>query len=170
MICRRTTSHQPLLSRAIMAAAMAAVLAGCAGCAGRADSGRWVRRALETNRLADRALAERDTATAVGLLRDLARDQAPAAVSARDGRLVRQDACFRLALLQLQQDRPDQALGWAEYGLELGRGQDLFTANLLVARGHANQALGHDKPAARDYHQALLINEDLMNQALGRPD
>lgn len=170
MICRQTTSGKPFLARAIVAAAVAAVLAACAGCAGRADSGRWVHQAIEKNRLADRALAERDTATAVALLRDLARRQAPAAVSARDGRVVRQDACFRLALLQLEAGQPAQALRWADYGLELGSGQDLFTANLLIARGHANQALGNDKPAARAYHRALRINEELMNQALGRTD
>lgn len=141
-----------------------------AGCTGRANPDRWMRHALETSRMADRALADEDRATAVGLLKDLARTRAPDAVPPGDGRMLRQDACFRLALLRLEQNRPERALRWTDYGLELGRVHDLFTANLLVARGHANQALGHEKSAARDYHQALRINEQLMDQALGRPE
>ena len=45
-------------------------------------------------------------------------------------------------------------------------GQDLFVANLLVARGAAHEARGEAPAAAADFHAALLINELLLTQSL----
>jgi hypothetical protein len=86
-----------------------------------------------------------------------------------DRRRVIQDTCFRLARLDLDMRRPERALVLAEGGLALGRPADLFVANLLVVRGAAHEALGDAPAAADDYHQALLINDQLLRPEVERP-
>jgi len=93
----------------------------------------------------------------------------PAAWSARDARLVKQDIHFRLACLDLDAQKPQAALTRADAGLALGQHSDLFTANLLIARGQALENLHRDLEAAEAYHQALQINEILLAQALAEP-
>lgn len=82
------------------------------------------------------------------------------------GRQAAQDIAFRLARLSLGQKDLSGALAFCEGGLSLGKSDDLFTANLLVLRGIIRQELGQPAAAAEDFHQALLINEKLLQQAL----
>lgn len=141
--------------------------AALAGCSRTADSGRWIRDVDQAHRQADQALEKNDRAGAVASLQKIVAGEVPGSVAFEDARAVRQDACFRLASIELESDRPGEAFKWADHGLTLGRGQDLFTANLLVARGQALQRQGEEVRAASDYHQALIINEDLLNRTLG---
>jgi hypothetical protein len=82
------------------------------------------------------------------------------------GRQAMQDIAFRLARLSLEKKDLSGALAFCEGGLSLGKDDDLFTANLLIMRGIIRQELGHTAPAVEDLHQALLINEKLLEQAL----
>jgi len=137
------------------------------GCSHKADSLGWVNRARDANLRADQALRQNDRPSAIASLQKVVETGVPAGVADLDARAVRQDACFRLASIELDADRPVEALRWSDRGLELGRGHDLFTANLLVTRGRALQMRGREEEAAKDYHRALLINESLLDQALG---
>ncbi|HUU00188.1 MAG TPA: hypothetical protein VM425_01965 [Myxococcota bacterium] len=137
-----------------------------ASCARRADTGRWVDGIGEANIKADRALADGNLVAARTILEEVADKPLPAGLAVEDGLLVRKDACFRLAMLELQAERPKIALEWADRGLGLDKRGDLFTANLLVARGSALEALGKDDLAARSYKRALGINEKLLEAEL----
>lgn len=83
-----------------------------------------------------------------------------------DRRQATQDVAFRLAGLGLESGDLPGALAYCDDGLRLGRGDDVFTANLLVMRGTIRQDLGQSSAAAEDFHQALLINEKLLKQTL----
>lgn len=140
-----------------------------AGCGHESPGRDWVARTETAHRRADEALARGDFTAGREALAGLLATPPPAGVSAEDRRLIEQDALFRLALLEIGAGRADVALGWADQGLRIGRHDDLFSANLLVARGRAHEALGQDAVAAEDYHAALVINEGLLGQVLGRP-
>ena len=109
----------------------------------------------------------------------------PSSLRPDDARVVRQDAAYRLARLWLADGLQSgsafeagagptsaaaKAMAVVEKALSEGRGDDVFTANLLVARGQAHEALGEPVEAAADYHDALLINEKLLELALGADD
>jgi tetratricopeptide (TPR) repeat protein len=136
------------------------------GCGDRDAAGTWIRRAREANARADAALARGDAGSARLELEALLEGPAPASVKAGDRVAVLQDAYYRLAQLELAASAPDRALKWAEQGLALGRGEDLFAANLLVASGRAREALRDDARAVEDYREALRINELLLVRAL----
>jgi hypothetical protein len=94
----------------------------------------------------------------------------PASVSTDHRRIVHQDLLFRIAELELDAGRARQAQLAAERGLDLGRAMDLFTANLLIARGRSLEAAGRDTAAAAVYYEALEINRELLRRTLGSPD
>ena len=97
-----------------------------------------------------------------------ARGDGVAAIDAReDARVVIQDASARLAERLLERGDPDRAMRVVERGLALGEREDLFTANLLAAKGLVLEARGDDREAARAYHRALTIHEALLERALG---
>ncbi|MBU0551265.1 hypothetical protein KKF91_04085 [Myxococcota bacterium] len=135
-------------------------------CRGGEAPRRWAENVIEANQRVERALSRGDMTEAAEALRALTALEAPAGIDEVDARGIRQDASFRLALLRLEAGDAEGAKSWAEVGLKLGEGEDHFTANLLIARGRAYEALGDARGAARDYHAALRINEALMNQAL----
>lgn len=141
------------------------VALGC-GEGARPGAAGWIRRAREMNERADAALARGDVQAARSGLESLLNDPVPASVAARDRRVVFQDAAFRLAELALSAQEPKRAREWVERGLALGRSDDLFTANLLVAGGRAREAAGDDHGAVEDYREALRINEALLEDAL----
>lgn len=145
--------------------ALLAVALGC-GDGARPGAAGWIRQAREVNEHADAALARGDVQAARAALESLLNDPAPASVAARDRRVVLQDAAFRLAELALSAQEPKRAREWVERGLALGRSDDLFTANLLVAGGRARESLGDDHGAIEDYREALRINEALLEDAL----
>ena len=81
-------------------------------------------------------------------------------------RQVLQDISFRLGQVMLEEKKPVEALGACTRGLDLGGADDLFTANLLILRGHIRQELGKLASAAEDFHKALVINEKLLGKVL----
>jgi hypothetical protein len=83
---------------------------------------------------------------------------------------VHQDLLFRIARAELARGRSTEALAVADRGLALGPARDLFTANLLVARGEALEKLGRGPQAASAYFEALEINRKLLHDALGPTD
>jgi predicted negative regulator of RcsB-dependent stress response len=142
------------------------IVAALALCCGRAPEGQgWIASARDAQRSADDALARGDVDAARQALRGIVETAAPARVSADDRRGVVQDAAFRLARIELDEARPGAALEWTDQGLR-ERGIDAFTANLLIARGRAHEALGDAAAAAADYHEALQIHDALLRRAL----
>lgn len=145
------------------------VLVFVAGCGnGDADAAAWISHASSASRTADEALARGDADAARAALQAIVSAEVPSSVADRDRRVLRADAFYRLAEIELSGGSPTEALGLADRGLAEGRAEDLFTANLLVARGRALEAVGRDADAAEEYHAALLINEALLREALGR--
>jgi len=140
-----------------------ALLAGCSHAAPQS----WVERARDAHARADAALARGDLDGGRTALRELVDVPPPGAIALDDRRVVLQDALYRLAEIENSDRRPQAALAWADRGLALG-GRDLFYANLLVARGHAREQLGEDTWALTDYHDALVINDEILEKALPR--
>jgi hypothetical protein len=106
--------------------------------------------------------------------RDEARDVLRSIVDSAPGdhphrRPLLQDTYFRLARLALANGDAATAQREAEAGLALGDHGDLFTANLLVVRGTAREALGAGTSAITDYERALAINETLLQEAAPAP-
>lgn len=99
-------------------------------------------------------------------LEDFLARPVPEAVQGDDARVVRQDAAYRLARLLLTEGSSAEAEAVASEGLEEGEKEDVFTANLYVVRGQALEAQGRPVRATMDYHDALLINEVLLEAAL----
>jgi hypothetical protein len=129
-------------------------------------SSRWIRQAQDANLEADRAIRRGDGESARKALAASLDRPVPDTVNPRDSRMVKQDMCFRLSLVEMEDKNPEKALEWARHGLSLGQEQDLFTANLFVAMGSAHEALGQEAQAAEAYHLALKINETLLNRTL----
>jgi hypothetical protein len=91
----------------------------------------------------------------------------------RSQRALLQDVYFQLARLALDDGQAAVAVQEASAGLSLGGGlgedEDLFTANLLIARGAAHEALGASAAAVDDYSRAQIINQVLLRKALSTP-
>jgi hypothetical protein len=152
--------------RLLAAASFACLLAlGCSQPRVGSDSP-WVEEAARRHALADERLHTGDRDGAQSALRGIVDGRVPADVPAADRRGVLQDTYFRLAELELQARDARAALASADRGLALGRADDLFAANLLVVRGASHEALGAGAAAAQDYHDALVINEKLLAEAL----
>lgn len=126
----------------------------------------WIAQAAEANRQVDEALQGGDLDRARRILVQAVAVQAPDELAPEDRRAVLQDLYFRLAEVELAAERFGAAVEWADQGLELGRAGDVFEANLLVARGTALEAMGHDRPAARDYYDAIRVNDALLHELL----
>ncbi len=90
----------------------------------------------------------------------------PAGVQSDDARVVRQDVAYRLARMLLADGDAERAETVATEALDEGDKEDVFTANLYVVRGQALEAQGRPVRATMDYHDALLINEVLLEAAL----
>jgi hypothetical protein len=138
-----------------------------AGCSHGAPATTWLDQVRGAHARADAALARGDLDGGRAALRELIDAAVPSRITLEDRRLVLQDALYRLAEIELGEMHPQAALAWADRGLALG-GRDVFYANLLVARGHAREDLGEDTWAAADYHDALVINDELLQKALPR--
>ena len=129
----------------------------------------WIARVAAVNRQVDRLLDANDAWRARELLQTFVSAERPGTALDEDRRLVLEDCYFRLARLALAGRDPAQALSDAERGLAYQTAPSLFAANLLVARGAAHEALNEPRAAAEDYHRALLMNEALLREAVGRP-
>ena len=149
------------MKRAAITAVVALVLGGCSS-QERAAGGDWLANATRRHALADELLDRGDAPGARAHLAAVIDELARRGHPDDDRRRVLQDTHYRLAGLDLRANDPSAALLQAERGLTLGGGQDLFVANLLVARGAAHEARGEAPAAAADFHAALLINEVLL--------
>jgi tetratricopeptide (TPR) repeat protein len=129
--------------------------AGFGGCASQRPGEEWIAEAAARSAKVEAALQAGRIDEARESLRSLSR-----------ARVVAQDACYRLAELEIASGRVEQALAEADTCLRRDRTRDLFTANLLYVRGRAYETLRQDARAAQDYQQALQINEELLEKAL----
>lgn len=151
------------LLHAVVAIALAALcVAGC----GDDRAAQWVAAMERAHASADEALEADEPDRARDALERAFEQNVPQAVHERDARVVRQDLAYRLAELELAAGRAEAAAEHASAGLELGEGEDVFTANLYIARGRAREALGREIEAAADYHEALKINDALLRRTL----
>lgn len=141
--------------------AMTGAVLACGGTAAR-----WVDEAASTNAQVDASLRDGQLARARWLLEQLVSRPTPANVSDGDRRAVLQDAYARLAAVALREGSPARAIRHADAGLALGERRDVFTATLRTLRGRAEEALGNDAAAARDYEAAQTIDEVLLQAAL----
>jgi tetratricopeptide (TPR) repeat protein len=139
-----------------------AVLAAVCGACGGAPS--WVEAARTANGLADAALLRGDAGAALTALDAFADAPVPKTVARSDRRRVLQDVLYRLSELETLLDAR-RAVAYADRGLALGEHEDVFTANLWVAKGDALEQLGDDSGAARAFARALRINEGLLDAA-----
>ena len=141
------------------------LLALCVGCSQATQPPAWLDRARDAHQQADSALLRGDLDAGRTALRNFVDAPLPNRIALEDRRVVLQDALCRLADIELRDRHPQAALAWADRGLALG-GRDVFYANLLVARGHAREDLGEEVWAATDYHDALVINDELLQQVI----
>jgi hypothetical protein len=144
---------------------LASFTGACSATRGAED---WVTQAESAHHVADERLGQGDVEGARNALRSATESKVPKGANPEDARVVRQDLYYRLAALELSQDKPNDAEHWATVGLEIGRGADVFTANLYIARGKALEKRGDASGASRDYHDALLITESLLDKSLGK--
>jgi len=157
--------RRPRPAGLLLTAALAAVLA--AGACEVPGGGAWLDAAAEAHRRADEAVARGDRVAALAALATFVDAPRPPSLAGHDRRIVVQDAYFRLAVLALEDGDPAASRAWADRGLLAGHAADVFTANLLVARGKALEASGDAAQAAMDYLAAQRIGERLLEQALG---
>lgn len=148
------------------------ILLGASGCAATTApsgvAGRWVTSVEDAHVRAATAIDAGDYDTARAVLEDALVAAAPGRIPPEDLRVVHQDLRYALAEVALAVGEPETARMHADEGLSLGREQDLYTANLLVARGRALVDEGSDVEAASDYYEALEINDALLRRILGQ--
>jgi hypothetical protein len=127
-------------------------------------------RALETVREQhaeiDRLIDSGELARARAALEAALSRPAEPRFTAEQIRLIRQDLFYRLAEVDLELSLPELALVAADSGLSLGRGEDVFTVNLLITEGRALESLHRDKDAAATYADAIAIDDALLEKAL----
>lgn len=151
---------------------LALVLACLVGCSGQRSEppSEWARSVAEKHAAADALLARGERAAARSELESIL-ESAPereASLPPDAVRILLQDTSYRLARLAVEDQEPSEAVRIASDGLALGS-DDLYVANLLVARGAALEALRDDDAALADYGRALAINERLLRETLEAP-
>jgi predicted negative regulator of RcsB-dependent stress response len=160
------------MKRTVIACSLAAcMLSSCSAPSAAPEDGasEWLAAVRAAHERADDALGQGEGDRARAALTRALEQPLPAEVQPEDARVVHQDLWFRLGQIELDHSEPAQSLLRCDRGLTLGRKDDLFTANLLVARGRALAALGRDIEAAGSYQEALQINAKLLRAALGEP-
>jgi len=144
----------------VLAFAVAAI-----GCGSKNDDDQWLARTEAANAQADRMLAEGRAMDARDVLRDVEAELTTS--GSADAHMVRRDLLYRLGEIELSAGNAKAAADWATRGLGLGRPSDAFTTNLLIVRGRALEQMNDAAGATRDYHDAILITEALLDQSLG---
>ena len=147
------------LQRSVLCLALACAFTGCSDNA-------WIGEVRAAQQSAEQAAEQGNYRDAIQRLRPVADGELSRPARADDARAIRQDAFYQLARWSMANEDAPGALVFADAGLALGGG-DVFRANLWVARGQAHEALGQATQAAGDYHEALLINETLLDAVLG---
>jgi tetratricopeptide (TPR) repeat protein len=79
---------------------------------------------------------------------------------------LRQDLLSRLADLELQLGDADKALRRANEGLGYSEATSVPASNLLMTKGRALERLERKAEAVKAYHQALVMNQELMERSL----
>jgi len=159
-----------MTGRALALVALTALALGCSKAPPPYGEGEWITEAARRHGRADERLAAGDRPAARAELLAVVAASVPTDVSQEDSRGVLQDTYFRLAKLDLDARDPRAAVADADLGLSYGKPADLFVANLLIVRGAAHEALGNGAAAATDYHQALVINDRLLTEAVRDQD
>jgi hypothetical protein len=138
-----------------------------ASCSGTGDAASFIERAQQAHQGADRLLEAGNLDGARRLLRGAVEATPPDGIQANDGRIVRQDLYYRLTEVELAASHPDRAAAWASAGLALGQATDVFTANLHIGKARALERMSDASGASREYHDALLVTEALLDRSLG---
>ena len=148
---------------------LALALACMCGCAQRSEPpSDWARSVAQKHAEADAMLALGERAAAQRELESILEGPPPsdAGLGPYAVRILLQDTHYRLARLALETDQPREAVRIASAGLALGAPDDLYAANLLVARAAALESLRESDAALADYGRALSINERLLRETL----
>ena len=144
-------------------AGRAALLLALCGCGGvRDDARQWWQLVKSSARRAE----DHPGAEGRAALVTLCAIPPPRSVAAEDARVVRADACARVAAADLGLDNPRAALDRVKEGLALGWREDPTTAALLIVRGRAHEMLGQTVEAARAFSEAIAIDERLLEETL----
>jgi hypothetical protein len=133
-------------------------------CSAKTDDEHWLAHVESANEQADRLVAEGRQSEARDVLRDA--EAALRLSGSADAHMVRRDLLYRLAHIELASGNAKAAADWATRGLALGRPNDAFTTNLLIVRGRAFEQMNDPAGASRDYHDALVITEALLDRTL----
>lgn len=141
------------------------LLASCSS--GGSDAASFIDRAQKAHKDADGLVESGDLDGARRVLEIAAEATPPEKIGKNDGRIVRQDLYYRLTEVELAASHPDRAAAWASAGLALGQATDVFTANLHIGKARALERMSDAKGASREYHDALLVTEALLDQSLG---
>jgi hypothetical protein len=124
----------------------------------------WLGGNLSVHGQVDAALRSKDYGAASELLSN-ALAAAPAGVAADDLRRIRQDLYFRSSQISFMTHDYVRTLQLADAGLALGDAEDLFAANLWMARVTALVALKRANDAAASYGHAHELNQRLLVEA-----
>jgi hypothetical protein len=127
-------------------------------------SSEWSQRVRHAHELTDKARSEGERRVAIAALRQVLRDAPPPATPRVQW--VLQDLQFRLALALVDNKEHESALTVVEQGLNMAQEPTLARANLLALQGKVFELQGKPGEAARALHEALLINEVLLERAL----
>ncbi len=133
------------------------------GCGGvRDDARQWWQLVQSSTRRADERPGPEGRAALVAVCAL----PPPRSVAPEDARVVRADACARVAATDLAEGNPRAALERVKEGLLLGRAADATTAALLIVQGKAHERLGRAVEAARSFADAIAIDERLLEETL----
>ena len=118
------------------------------------------------HRAADQAVSAADKRRAIELLR---RGVEPIAPAGEGLRFAYQDAWARVAQLAIELDDLKVAEAAIAQGLSAGKAASVPVAALLELRGTVHERRGQKKAAVEAYHDALIVNQELMQRSLSAP-
>ena len=134
------------------------------------DTDAWVNAIDVLDKRVDEAFDKGDLQSALKHIDEALVLETPPAVNIDDRRTIKQDLYFRSAQAYIEMNQPKLALAQCDTGLLLGKREDIFTVNLLIARAEAQKMLGANVSASDDYLDALRINQKLLDKALAQDD
>jgi tetratricopeptide (TPR) repeat protein len=112
---------------------------------------------------ADQAASAADKRRAIELLRRAVEPIAPAGEGLR---FAYQDGWARIAQLAIELDDLKVAEEAIAQGLSAGKAASVPVATLLELRGTVHERQGQKQAAIAAYHDALLVNQELMQRSL----